>query len=321
MPHCKHGRGYQWDVPLDCPECYREEFARQVAEETAYETLDATREAAEVQKQILQTMQQATLAVSSTPTGADIELDGVFVGSTPSTLTVGSGKHTIRITKTGYISWERKIGISSGSVSAAATLMIVPNGTATDAPGSFAEPASAFRSTDKAGQSATDSQEIKDSGSEESVVAKNKNDREREATERLDRLDQAEARKSSHKREEPDGEHAQKASSWTCEQCGELIENQFDSCWKCAGQKAEQKNTSPSDPGETDSEPVALQCPRCLNSLQYGGTKRFSAGALSRLFENYEDLDMYACSRCGRVEFFVAGIGERFRLGEVDGDE
>src|SRR5260370_36775415 len=33
------------------------------------------------------------------------------------------------------------------------------------------------------------------------------------------------------------------------------------------------------------------------------------------------DLDMYACSRCGRVEFFVAGIGERFRSGNVDRDE
>jgi hypothetical protein len=193
MPHCKHGRVYQWDVPLDCPECYKEEFARQVAEETAYETLDATREAAEVQKQILQTMQQARLAVSSTPIGADIELDGVFVGSTPSTLGVASGKHTIRITKAGYVSWERKIEISSGSVSVAATLMIVPDGTATDAAGPFTEPASAFGSTDKTGQSPTSSQEIKDSGSEKFVIAKDSNDPEAEVTERLDRLDQGEA--------------------------------------------------------------------------------------------------------------------------------
>jgi hypothetical protein len=59
---------------------------------------------------------QGTLQISSAPPGADIEVDGVFVGETPSTLAIKSGEHDIKVSKSGYQSWERKVRTSSGTV-------------------------------------------------------------------------------------------------------------------------------------------------------------------------------------------------------------
>jgi hypothetical protein len=68
---------------------------------------------------------QTTLEISSTPAGADIEIDGSFVGNAPSSLGVAPGEHTIKITKVGYIGWEKKIKTSSGNVKIAAELQAV----------------------------------------------------------------------------------------------------------------------------------------------------------------------------------------------------
>ncbi len=65
---------------------------------------------------------KTVIKVSSTPGGADIELDGSFVGQTPSSVLVLPGDHSIRITKTGYKQWERKIKTSGGEVTMFAEL-------------------------------------------------------------------------------------------------------------------------------------------------------------------------------------------------------
>jgi PEGA domain len=123
MPHCPHGRVYHYDVPLDCPECYREKWDREQAEEIAYETLEATRESVRTQNRILANLQTTKLEISSSPQGADVELDGAFVGNTPSTIGVSSGSHMLRIMKSGYGSWERRIVTSSGIVTISASLI------------------------------------------------------------------------------------------------------------------------------------------------------------------------------------------------------
>src|SRR5580704_8392313 len=64
----------------------------------------------------------AELEVSSTPDGADIEIDGNFVGSTPSTLGVAAGPHQLSVKKAGFKPWERKITVSSGRIKIDATL-------------------------------------------------------------------------------------------------------------------------------------------------------------------------------------------------------
>ena len=55
------------------------------------------------------------LSVTSVPDGADIEVDGSFVGNTPSDIQVAEGEHTVSVTKTGYKAWQRKMKVSGGS--------------------------------------------------------------------------------------------------------------------------------------------------------------------------------------------------------------
>jgi hypothetical protein len=52
-------------------------------------------------------------------------LDGNFVGSTPSSLNVSPGEHSVNITKTGYAPWNRKIKITSGNIKISAELEAV----------------------------------------------------------------------------------------------------------------------------------------------------------------------------------------------------
>ena len=60
--------------------------------------------------------EQGIVSISSTPPGADVEIDGNFMGNTPSRLDLAVGDHTIKVTKTGFKPWERKIRISGGTV-------------------------------------------------------------------------------------------------------------------------------------------------------------------------------------------------------------
>ncbi len=55
------------------------------------------------------------LSVSSNPEGADIDLDGSFVGNTPSELSIAPGDHTVVITKSGFLPWQRTLKVTTGS--------------------------------------------------------------------------------------------------------------------------------------------------------------------------------------------------------------
>ena len=57
----------------------------------------------------------ARLQLGSDPTGADIEVDGSFVGNTPSDVQVTEGDHTVTVKKTGFKDWERKLKVTGGS--------------------------------------------------------------------------------------------------------------------------------------------------------------------------------------------------------------
>ncbi len=57
----------------------------------------------------------ARLQIDSTPPGADIEVDGSFVGNTPSDVQVAEGDHTIVVRRAGFKDWERKLKSSAGS--------------------------------------------------------------------------------------------------------------------------------------------------------------------------------------------------------------
>jgi len=63
-----------------------------------------------------------TLPVRSTPEAADIEVDGSFVGNTPSAIDLAPGDHTVIISKKGFEPWKRTIRLAGGDVKVNAEL-------------------------------------------------------------------------------------------------------------------------------------------------------------------------------------------------------
>ncbi len=57
----------------------------------------------------------AKLLLESTPPGGEINLDGHFVGNSPSDVQVAPGEHLIVITKAGFKDWERRLSVTAGS--------------------------------------------------------------------------------------------------------------------------------------------------------------------------------------------------------------
>ncbi|MGB8030774.1 MAG: PEGA domain-containing protein [Terracidiphilus sp.] len=65
----------------------------------------------------------ASVQLSSYPDGAEITIDGSYVGNTPSLIKLGPGTHSIRMTMPGYAPWVRSIETAAGeSRNLAATL-------------------------------------------------------------------------------------------------------------------------------------------------------------------------------------------------------
>jgi hypothetical protein len=62
------------------------------------------------------------LSIASNPSSADIEVDGNFVGNTPSTVELEAGDHVVKVSKSGYKAWERKMKANGGNVNISAEL-------------------------------------------------------------------------------------------------------------------------------------------------------------------------------------------------------
>ena len=63
-----------------------------------------------------------------------------------------------------------------------------------------------------------------------------------------------------------------------------------------------------------------ISCQRCEQQMEFVGTKRLHEGTnwgvlgeIGEFFVKRERFDVYVCPQCGRVEFFVDGIGEASR--------
>lgn len=68
-----------------------------------------------------------------------------------------------------------------------------------------------------------------------------------------------------------------------------------------------------------EQEGETLFCLRCRAELEFLGTKKFLEGSrgwgfflgdVGELFVNREQMDVYCCPSCGKVEFFLDGVGE-----------
>lgn len=58
---------------------------------------------------------KGTVNVSSNPTGADVLVDGDFVGNAPAALKLAAGKHAVTVKMSGYKDWTKDISVQSGS--------------------------------------------------------------------------------------------------------------------------------------------------------------------------------------------------------------
>jgi hypothetical protein len=61
-------------------------------------------------------VQQSSITVDASVPNCDIEVDGSFVGNTPSTLNLAPGKHEIVVKKVGYQGWSRSMMVGNGAV-------------------------------------------------------------------------------------------------------------------------------------------------------------------------------------------------------------
>ena len=106
-----------------------------------------------------------------------------------------------------------------------------------------------------------------------------------------------------------------------CHVCGESAEPDFDFCWNCS---------SPLDLSEEIANKIRakkesstnISCIRCQTKMRYAGLKKFHEGTRGwafwlgewgELFVNREFYDVYVCPRCGKVELFLDGIGDKSR--------
>lgn len=64
--------------------------------------------------------QGAQLTINSTAAGAEIEIDGSFVGSAPSTIVVAPGMHRVTV-RAGTQVWQREVQITGGNITLQAT--------------------------------------------------------------------------------------------------------------------------------------------------------------------------------------------------------
>jgi hypothetical protein len=71
-------------------------------------------------------VQQSSITVEASVPNCDIEVDGNFMGSTPSTLNLTPGKHQIVVKKNGYQDWSRSMMVVGGSVRLSAEMAKQP---------------------------------------------------------------------------------------------------------------------------------------------------------------------------------------------------
>ncbi len=110
------------------------------------------------------------------------------------------------------------------------------------------------------------------------------------------------------------------ADIWQCPRCRERHGPEFAECWKCAYRRGSGGDETLTAPGMDDP----MTCPTCRLTLDFIGTKRFHEGSqaapfllgeIGELLVNKESFDVYVCSRCGRIQMFMDGVGEDFRPG------
>lgn len=69
---------------------------------------------------------KAFLTIDSNPAGADIAIDGAFVGNAPSIVAVGPGSHQVFVEMKGFASWSKTLSVTGGKIHLNAELEPLP---------------------------------------------------------------------------------------------------------------------------------------------------------------------------------------------------
>lgn len=59
--------------------------------------------------------EEGRILLTSVPDGADVYVDDSFVGNAPATLKLPAGKHTVKVSQSGYAAWTKEISVFAGS--------------------------------------------------------------------------------------------------------------------------------------------------------------------------------------------------------------
>jgi len=62
----------------------------------------------------VETVAKPQLTITSDPSGAEIEIDGEFIGNTPTTVTAKQGKVVVKVKNAGFQPWERTLTLNAG---------------------------------------------------------------------------------------------------------------------------------------------------------------------------------------------------------------
>ena len=109
---------------------------------------------------------------------------------------------------------------------------------------------------------------------------------------------------------------------WTCSNCNEEVESQFEVCWNCQRDRtgavppkfADLEIEDRVEKARLNAKEYDKYCLACQTKLTYEGIKNFHSGPnwgalgdLAELLVGQTLLEMYFCPACGRVEFFMGG--------------
>lgn len=103
-------------------EAIQKDWPKHAAQATAVKETASTVAASEPKASEATSASGAKLNVNSSPDGADIEVDGSFVGSTPSVIQLAAGDHSVTVSKSGFKPWSKKIRITGGEIKLSAEL-------------------------------------------------------------------------------------------------------------------------------------------------------------------------------------------------------
>ena len=110
---------------------------------------------------------------------------------------------------------------------------------------------------------------------------------------------------------------------WNCPACREPIDDDsWETCWKCGADRAMTPDQLAEAARTAERRRATfLNCLRCGSRMQFAGRREFHEGArigfwlgnLGELFVNREALVIYACEACGKVDFYLDGVGNELR--------